>query len=204
MQIDSWGGHSTWLDDLHADALSQLFPGFITRCADPGWRKAISLAIDYYVNANRPRPVQLAVATAQIVLELLASTLLVHDLKKLSAEQIRARPASKNLRSFLRMLTIPYKIPEELQALSKLASDRGWKHGPWALTALRNEVVHLSIAREQLELRVWVEAWKLAMSYIELALLRLCGFSGEYASRLSLNRWQGQVERVPWAGSETE
>jgi hypothetical protein len=44
---------------------------------------------------------------------------------------------------------------------------------------------------------VWIEAWKLGMWYIELSLLRICGFTGEYGNRLQ-SRWLGVVEPVPW------
>jgi hypothetical protein len=45
-----------------------------------------------------------------------------------------------------------------------------------------------------------IELQQLSLFYLELALLRLIGFDGEYANRLG-SHWVGDVEPVPWQGT---
>jgi hypothetical protein len=43
-----------------------------------------------------------------------------------------------------------------------------------------------------------VEAWQLATWYLELGILRLLEYRGNYRSRLQLGGWSGQTVPVPW------
>lgn len=43
-----------------------------------------------------------------------------------------------------------------------------------------------------------LEAWQLATWYLELVILRVLGYNGEYVNRLQLHGWAGQTEQVPW------
>jgi hypothetical protein len=44
-----------------------------------------------------------------------------------------------------------------------------------------------------------VDAWRLGLWYVEMALLAWLGYGGTYNSRLEDDRWRGKVVRVPWA-----
>jgi hypothetical protein len=46
---------------------------------------------------------------------------------------------------------------------------------------------------------VWVQAWKLIVWYVEMALMAIFGFNGEYLNRVKWPLSVEQVERVPWA-----
>jgi hypothetical protein len=44
------------------------------------------------------------------------------------------------------------------------------------------------------------QAWRLGMHYIELVVLRLLDYQGQYLPRLQLtDRWASDTEPVPWA-----
>jgi len=47
--------------------------------------------------------------------------------------------------------------------------------------------------------RARFEAWYLALWYVELALLKLLGYDGQYNNRLNLDGWEGEYASVPWA-----
>lgn len=49
-----------------------------------------------------------------------------------------------------------------------------------------------------------LEAWQLAAWYLELAVVRLLGYEGEYVSRLRLEGWIGDTEIVPWSVSRDQ
>ena len=46
-----------------------------------------------------------------------------------------------------------------------------------------------------------LEAWQLATWYLELAVLRLLGYEGEYLSRLRWGGWDFDTDSLPWSAS---
>ena len=155
----------------------------------------MNIGVAYYLDANIPRTLQRAVGLAQIVLELLVYAVLIDEQNKTWDE---IKPIGRAIAELLRHYGIPTDIPEKFRELAAEASREGWGSGPWAVTALRNEVIHVKRDARERSNRVWIEAWKLIVWYVELTLLATFGFDGEYGSRLSWPRWGGQVERVPW------
>jgi hypothetical protein len=191
-----WHSADGWADAHRPQALANLFPGFLDRWLDPYWRRVVNIGVAYYLDANIPRTLQRAVGLAQIVLELLVYAVLVDEQSKTWDE---IKPIGRAIAELLRHYRIPTDIPEKFRELATEASREGWLSGPWAVTALRNEVIHVKRDARDRSNRVWVEAWKLIVWYVELTLLATFGFNGEYGSRLSWPRWVGQVEHVPWA-----
>jgi hypothetical protein len=102
--------------------------------------------------------------------------------------------AGQRLRRLLEDCGIPVAVPAGLGALASEASRRGWD-GPWAIAVARDLLVH----PKGLQPLPWHELWGLARWYVELVLLRMLGFSGEYSNRTLARRFVGAVERVPWA-----
>lgn len=97
----------------------------------------------------------------------------------------------------LKGLGLPAEIPRRLQLMKRLAKARSWQNGPRALTEIRNDLVHPNQAFPGIG-RVLYEAWKLSQWYVELVILALSGYCGEYTNRINA-RWIGETERVPWA-----
>jgi hypothetical protein len=93
---------------------------------------------------------------------------------------------------------IGLNIPVPSRRLAKIAKTHRWPDGPTALVKIRNDLVHAE--RRYLKGRdnPFFEAWSLAQRYIELVILRLAGYSGDYTDRIAA-RWVGEVTRVPWA-----
>jgi hypothetical protein len=152
------------------------------------------------LDANVPRTIDRAIAQAQIVLELLVHAILVDGGHKAAAE---VSPIGRGIARLLEHFGISIKIPSHFKELVAQASREGWKSGPWAITELRNEVIHPKRGATERPTSVKIEAWKLAAWYVEMTLLAMFGFDGEYGNRLNWPRWTGQVERVPWAQPST-
>jgi hypothetical protein len=92
------------------------------------------------------------------------------------------------------------KIPDTLTSLVAFAASRD---GPWVITDMRNGLVHppkrgkLFHAPDQAR----IEAWRLAMWYLELGILSLLKFEGYYLNRLTAQAdWD--AERPPWTPRE--
>lgn len=81
------------------------------------------------------------------------------------------------------------------------SASRGWG-GPELLFNVRNGVIH---PPKELADPKWpdvdelFEAWQLGTWYLQLVILRLVGYNGEYWSRLRLGRSEMDVAAVPWA-----
>jgi len=81
----------------------------------------------------------------------------------------------------------------------------GFGNGPEVITWLRNSLVHSSDKKrgemKSLEGMVWYQCSQLALQYLELALLWICGYRGNYARR-AFKGSKGEDEvLVPWADS---
>ena len=198
----SWNPLMSWFDRQEGELLSQVFPGFLSLWQDALWYQPLCSAVYWYLEANNSVGVDTGIVLAQTALELLAWTYCVQDRKIVSQNAFRSRGglnASDKLRMLVSCLGISKEIPSELLAL-RGRPGRKWDDGIHAVTDIRNSLVHpdskvpVSVERDH-------EVYRLSLWYITLVLLRLCGHNGVYASILTPGRWEGTVERVPWAGA---
>jgi len=195
-----WRGHTTWLSAHHPESLGAAFPTFMQRWRDPRWKEELQLAVSWLMEAIRQTGTDISVTLAQIALELLGWVILV-DERGYVPRRLQGRKAQENLRSLLDWAEIPTAIPGELHDLTSLASTSGWKTGPEALAGFRNMLVHPRDRTRtifQTPIDAKIDLQQLAFWYVELVLLRLIGYRGEYVNRHRA-KWVGEVEPVPWA-----
>jgi hypothetical protein len=86
------------------------------------------------------------------------------------------------------------------------ACDSEWYDGPGVITRIRNALVHADDTKREfiaaLDGMTRWECAQLAIQYIELVLLSVCGYDGPYARR-GWKGWKGDDEvPVPWATSD--
>jgi hypothetical protein len=196
----NWSGAQSCFDVHHADMFAAVAPGFWKVWSSKVWRRPLTETIYWYLNANRGGSglgVDAALLFTQAALELLSWTHCVIDRKMVSADAFKPRglSAADKLRLLISSLGIPMEIP---QSLSSLHAKRGkkWEDSMDAITELRNGLVHPGSDKEFPE-GAFYDAWRLSMWYLDLVLLRLCSYGGEYANRIR-ERYVGQVEPVPW------
>jgi hypothetical protein len=196
--IHPYRGSHRLADPVTAGHLPELFAAVMSRWEDPFERQVVTRAIHYYLEANEPDPVELAVSSAQAGLELLAWTELVEDTRRYTAKAYKDRPAHQTLAEFLTGHSISTALPANLQALSAEAANHGCSTGPEIITRMRNGVIHPSRRKPVFPLAAWVDAWRLAMHYLQLALLAYLGYQGTHRDPLSDIKHPGQVQQVPW------
>ncbi|WP_417584421.1 hypothetical protein [Pelagibacterium sp.] len=191
----SWVARTSWFDVHHAEALTALFPGFMKVRDHPQTAGAVSKALYWYLRSNRGGSgmgTDGALILSQAALEGLSTTALTVagiPLPNTAADKIRGACIGWG---------IPTAIPAELKKLRSGRRKGAWADGPEALTRVRNDLVH-SGRRSSTPLGPVVpETWRLAQWYLELAILRMCGYAGNHSSRLTA-RWVGEVSPVPWA-----
>ena len=188
----------SWFDEFRPEGLGQVLRGLVKRRQNAIWKMPLEIAVGWHCESSSGGgTVETALILQQAALELLASTLLVDQLNKFTANDFDWKvKAHEKVRSLLTELKVPTSIPNELDELQALAKVQVWNDGPRAFTEMRNSVVHSSKLRRLLaaSTKARLQARHLGAWYLEMSLLALCDYQGNYKNRLL-----GNPARVPWA-----
>ncbi len=185
----------TWFDHHHGDSLPGVICGAFDLSRNTQRYQTFHAAVYWYVRSGADRGgVDGGLILLQACLERLGWQRFVIDGTPCPDGQFENLNGGKRLRCLLRECGIPVTMPPKFADLADEAAAQGWEDGPRAVVEIRNRLVHAS-GNDHLP---WHEAWMLSRWYVELVLLRMLNFTGEY-----LNRTRalvvGDVERVPWA-----
>jgi hypothetical protein len=199
-----------WLDEHHGQHLADAFPGFMARWSHENWQEPLEMAVTWLIEASRQSGgTEGAIAFGQIPLEMLAWLVFVDDRTIVDSDEFDRLSAASKLQMLLAHCGIPFEVPVGLPALMILASKTKHTTGPQLVTKVRNTIIHPN-EKNRKSLAEWETAYSVKVSdirwetqqlfkwYITLVLLRLIGYSGKYANRLT-PRKMGDVELVPWA-----
>ncbi|WP_116996722.1 hypothetical protein [Desertimonas flava] len=198
---DPWTQPLSWFEGSLFGGLAGLLDRYVRLSGDEFWRLVLRRLVRMVISANEPNPVDVSIATAVAALELLAWS-------AESAGFVPALPsdasAADRIRRFLEWAGISLAVPVELQALADRAATRhDPADAPAVLAGLRNRLVHPPKKPRQLDWpdgAVMREAWRLALEFAELGILRLLDYQGNYRHRRHFRgQWVGATEPVPWA-----
>ena len=176
---------ATWFDKNNGFILADAFPGFWKLFQDQ--ERLVRTVVGLYLNANLGSHgvgYDCGLTLTQAALERLSC----RDPKLKTGEQIK-----KGLRKIGLSEKALRILPEGCPELAELGSEHGWEHGPHALVEMRNNLVHPKDKYGNVSSRAYYEACNLGQWYIELALLKLCGYEGNCANRLT-QKWVGSIE----------
>ncbi len=197
-RVSSWREPSGWLDEHHGECIVQLYDKFCAKLMDSSWNRTLSAVVYWLARADtNTAGTDGACILLQTSLERIAWHILVIDRKILSKRLFETLSAADQIRHMLKELSIPAAIPEGLDGLKALAGPNGLD-GPGVFTLIRNRLVHPPKTEGSKSLPYY-EAYCLAKWYVELSVLSVCGYLGQYSNCTLRNRWKGQVECVPWA-----
>jgi len=203
---DSWNSPGSWFDPRHCEQLVEAFPGFYDRWQNEGWRSALRESIYWYVKANNSlRGIDAGIILTQAALERLAFEYAVKDRRLVAIKGFKALWASDKFRLLFSSLGIRIDLPQECEELigfGRVTGQVQFEDSPHALTEIRNSLVHPEHKHRGQYGKAYYEAWSLGLWYLELCLLRLCGYQGTYGNRLR-RQTVGEVDAVPW-GSPTD
>jgi hypothetical protein len=198
-RLDGWRGAYQPLDPGHPEQFIEFFDLASKAWKDPFSRRVIGSAVNYFIDGNRPLPLELATSTFQAGLELLAWTELVEERGILTATSYKKRPAHENICDFLTAHKVNTSVPTNMASLQAVAQSENCKSGPEVITRMRNGVIHPKRNRPEFGIDAWYDAWSLAQQYIVLGLLALLNYSGSYRDPLNENIHIGAITKVPWA-----
>jgi hypothetical protein len=196
---ENWCAPNAWFDPHHCDQLANLFPGFMSKWENDDWREALHEVIYWYLNSNRTkRGIDAGIILTQAAIERLSFEYVVRHKRLIEEGGFKDLRASDKFRMLFSSLDIPIDIPSSLPELQKLAKQFKWIDAPHAIIEIRNSLVHPEHKRRGQFGKAFFPAWNLGQWYLELALLRICDYSGTYSNRLILSKYVGDVEPVPW------
>jgi hypothetical protein len=181
--------------------LPALAAGLSSLADDRALLQVVDRAGRHLLAANGPEVLDVRIPVACSGLELLGWAVLQRQ-QWLTRDGLGRLPAAGRVRLLLQWASIPVELPTQFGALAARRGRLGQTDaaGPEVIFDVRNNLVHPPRRIEEPE---WpghselFEAWQLATWYLELAVIRLLGYEGEYVSRLRLGGWIGDTELVP-------
>ncbi|MFG3682779.1 hypothetical protein ACGF5H_22000 [Micromonospora chalcea] len=203
-------GAASWRwcpDHLFREVLPILADGLCDLSGNPVVDACVRRAIHLFLAANGQGVLDVKIPVACAGLELLAWAVL-QDEGWLNSDGLSRLTAGQQLRLLLKWAGIPITLPSDFTALntrrrSKLTSPQ--LPGSELVFNVRNALVHPPRKLTDIE---WpsgeelLETWQLAMWYLELLILRLLGYEGDYISRLKLSGTVFETVRPPWVASQ--
>ena len=159
--------------DGEEDTHSELFPRF-WRLIESGntWKATIQRSINWYLQSNESPPY-------------IGLILTLAGLERLSYQILGRRKNRESTGVFIEKALMNLNIEPELpDACKHLKKVKGWRTGPHALTAVRNDLVHPEVKLGDLPHGIYHEAWNLGQWYIEMMLLKKLSYKREYTNRL--------------------
>jgi hypothetical protein len=187
-------------------ALREVADGFGQLVADPALEKAAHRAVDHLLAADSDEVLDVRIPVACSGLELLSWVVLRRH-GWLGQDSFQQLTAAARVRLLLQWAEVPTSLPDHFAALiarlDRLQQSE-WE-APEILFNVRNGLIHPPRRLTDPEwpsLDEMVEAWQFATWALQLVLLRLIGYAGQYWSRLRLGRPSLDVEPVPWAADD--
>ena len=189
LDVAPWSDVNTWWHGTSsnipiASILEAFFPLFMKKWIDMDWKRTLSEVIHLYVNSND---------TDKIMVEP-ALVLLQAAMERLAAQDgYNNGKASDKFRSLFTKWQLSLIIPSELQNLHSVATLKQFQDIPHTLIEVRNSITHAVNKLKGTHFGAIYEAWYLYLEYIELLILGICGYNGQYQSRVKRAELTG-----PW------
>ncbi|HET6256648.1 MAG TPA: hypothetical protein VFE32_21415 [Puia sp.] len=190
---------------VEEERLNESWQKMYELCKEEEEKNFLELAIHWYLESLSMRSgVDASISLVQNALELLSSRILYEKEFILShAEKGDRVTASSKINILLTWAGIPNGIPAHALELVEFAKGKTLNTGPEVITQIRNAIVHPDlrnrVKHRKMELGLKKQALDLALQYVELILLRLFRYTGQFHSRFSDHPIQEfRRERVPW------
>lgn len=200
----------SWPQQHSINGISQLWNRFHELWSNKEDENFLRYAIHWYVEANgRSGSTVGAIIMAQTALELIYNWLLIEKEKLLRGRDAESISAANKIRLLLAHIGVPHGVPSSLAELQSLQKSKGAFDGPDIVVQVRNTIVHSQIEKRKtlgaIAPRAMTEVLELCLWYVEMALLSLLGFTGDYRNRLSRAVYAIDAdEPVPWGKSRIQ
>jgi hypothetical protein len=196
-----------WFPHMAPQAVGLAFSRFFQLWSTEEWNSPLRELINWYTEANLNHgALEGALVLSHTALELLAWMHVVVDQKQMSPKAFEVEPfkaSSQRIRKGLTSLRVPTEIPSSLKAATAFALSEQAADAPELISGLRNTIVHPTPAKRNRLTRatheVRSEVLRLSQHLLELGILALLDYGGEYVSRVSDKEWVFDATGpVPW------
>lgn len=189
----------TWTDTLSNYHNIEKYMSIMCKKLEDGYYgPAIKNVVDWYIESLGNVTMENNIISIQVALEALSYVVLVEQNKIMYDEEFDRNLASKNIRILMDICKIQYG-KDELYLFDSSIRNK-FDDGIDLVIYFRNKIVHPSRKgyRAMLEVEDMWNIIQIGTRYIELVVLSLIGYRGEYSNRLK-DRWYGEVDVVPWS-----
>lgn len=187
----------SWAPLSQSESLSPAFQGFWDRFNDAQWGETVTKVMNWYLRSNESDEAEVGIILTQSALESLTF--------KTVGNKPNGTPEGAWIASALQNMGIDENLPSECCELLILQNQFNWEHGPHALVELRNNLIHADNRLGNITSDAHWEAWNFGQWCIEMMLLKLLSYTGDYTNRLKRGREHSpllEVIPVPWAPSK--
>lgn len=205
---DKYPKCNSWLPQSFNDEIGILWAKFYELPKDE--YEIVERIIDWYVQANVRRiDLQSAFISVQIAYEILFNYIV--DIKKhVPAERKDSKCASSKIRVLLKFINLGNDMPQKYSEIFEeyLRKYPNYNDFPYLFADVRNSFTHADPFKKDglKELKKYhLEALlNTGLCYLELLILKIFGYNGTYANRLSQKIWRPKNENiVPWQNITT-
>lgn len=205
-----WSNAQSWSRGLISRDIAAVFPGF--SCWWQEWGNSAKIVIHWYLESlAQAGAVEGACILEYAALELLGWVIFENEFTEDQSLKNgrKFKYPSQKLNHLLANSSVPQAIPVELDNMIALvACNKEWENNAaFAFCEIRNNITHASLENrkrllEDMPFKVRREAWELGLWYLELILLHLFNYKGQYFNRLPKGlRYYGELEHVPWVAA---
>jgi hypothetical protein len=195
-----------WMPHTRPQDVKNTWESFSSRFNDDNFNEILRVAIDFYIQANTAIEPNTRLVLAMIALEALTDT--INGVNEwVSHDKFEKLPNADRIRLMLVWAGVDIKYLGCVYNAFNTADKKiptNWTNGPAITADLRNWTVHTTLVnRNKLKIipRMAIyHAAQLSIWHLELVLLRLIGYNGQYRKRTQANFISNrEYEQVPWA-----
>ena len=193
-----WSHRFSCFDPNKTNCIKDFFPLFMEKIKEKSWKKTFYNVLYWYINSNASFPAInpcVGIILTLSALERFSFEYLVKEQKLMNENKWDRKNYFDKVSELLNCLKIPTAIPDRIKSINKYGSD-----APDILSKIRNSLIHPRKAHNYND-NDYNNAWHLGQWLLELVILAICGYNGEYSNRIT-KEYHGQIEMVPWAKTQ--
>jgi hypothetical protein len=199
---------ASWFDLASSEWLSLVANGLLNLKDDKQAEEILHTALYWYTRSNTTAAgVDGSLILTLCALELLSWFVIVRRKRALTEDGYgQLANASERLRLMLTLVSIPRTFPSGLSELTTCAKREQWEDVADALVEARNYLAHPTKSRSGRRRETkdfpWYELWNAGQWLLELAILRLIDYSGQYHNCTKLRDFD-RIDHAPWKSKQS-
>lgn len=187
-ECDQYNYYNGWVLKHEDLGLSEIWDKFSNLWANKNDRESLTIILKWYNEANKQNiSLESGILLIQNALELLFNWLITEKFMFVSSSDANGLSASAKIGILLSNFQLEPIIPKELNELKKYSKAFNFINGPDTITHVRNCIVHSNSKKighlQKLSELAKKEALNMGIWYVEIILLKLLQYEGEYHNR---------------------